>query len=61
MGWCSATEIFDDVCDVLLAEEPIDKVQVIARLIDALEQGDWDCQEESGYWDHPVVVQARNR
>ncbi len=57
MGWCSATIIFDNVCDGLLGEgkEKQTPEQVIRALAAALEDGDWDCQQESAYWDHPVV------
>lgn len=56
MGWCSGTEIFDDVVAALVEEgkrPPVEKV--IERLVAALENGDWDCQQDSAYWDHPVV------
>lgn len=57
MGWCSATVIFDNVCDALLKDEgkkqsPEDTLRALAV---ALEDGDWDCQMDSDYWDHPVV------
>ncbi len=58
MGWCSATEIFDAVGDKLLgrADVPDDvKYDVMLSLAEALTQGDWDCQQESGHWDHPAV------
>lgn len=55
MGWCSATLIFDNVCDALLAEKPADKKDTIRALIAALEDGDWDCQQDSAYWDNPLV------
>ena len=57
MGWCSATVIFDNVCDALLAEgdkKPTPE-EAIRALAAALEDGDWDCQRDSTYWDHPVV------
>jgi hypothetical protein len=55
MGWCSATLIFDNVCDGLLADKPADKKAVIKALVVAPEDGDWDCQQDSAYWDHPLV------
>lgn len=55
MEWCSATNIFDSVCDGLLNDKPSDKKEVLTSLISALEDGDWDCQQDSDYWDHPLV------
>lgn len=55
MGWCSATLIFDNVCDALLADKPQDVKSTIRALAAALEDGDWDCQQDSAYWDHPIV------
>lgn len=55
VGCCSATQIFDAVCEGLLSEPQKDKKQVLKELILALEYGDWDCQQDSAYWDHPVV------
>ena len=55
MGWCSATEIFDSVVGALLGEGEIDKETTIKELINALEDGDWDCQQDSQYYKHPLV------
>lgn len=55
MGWCSATVIFDGVCDALLADEKPDLKSTLRALIAALEDGDWDCQSDSEYWNHPMV------
>lgn len=58
MGWCSATEIFDLVVEPLLEGEVTDKdKKVIGELIIALEGNDWDCQQDSQYWYHPIVKQ----
>lgn len=54
MGWCSATDIFDQVVGALL-EPPLDKETVIKSLIDELENGDWDCQQDSKYFNHPLI------
>ena len=54
MGWCSATEIFDNVVESLL-DPAKDKEQVIKDLVNALENGDWDCQQDSEYYDNPIV------
>jgi len=55
MGWCSATEIFDNVCDSLLGDFPKSPEDTIKELLTVLEDMDWDCQNDSAYWDHPVV------
>ena len=57
MGWCSATVIFDSVCDSLLVDgdkKPTPE-ETIRALAAALEDGDWDCQQDSAYYGHPVV------
>lgn len=58
MGWCSATRIFDAVAGELLNEEPKDTKATLKELAMALEDGDWDCQCDSAYWDHPVVQEV---
>lgn len=57
MGWCSATEIFDDVAAALLekGKKAPTPEEVLGRLIDVLEDMDWDCQQDSAYYDHPLV------
>ena len=58
MGWCSGTEVFDPIAKALLGSiegKPIDVERVLKTVIGALEDGDWDCQEDSAYWDHPLV------
>jgi len=55
MGWCSATEIFDSVAGLLLDKTELSKKEVLKKLIKSLEDGDWDCQHESEYWDNPMV------
>lgn len=57
MGWCSATEIFDSVAGfVLKADAPKElKFEVLKKLADALEDQDWDCQEDSAYYNYPLV------
>ena len=66
MGWCSATIIFDDLASFIVelsdadADMYIDLDKgkaVLKRLAIALEDNDWDCQSDSDYWDHPVVVE----
>lgn len=55
MGWCSGTVIFDVVADALLGDKVVSKEAVLEVLITALEDGDWDCQQDSEYWEHPLV------
>lgn len=55
MGWCSATEIFDNVVGSLIGDSITTKKQTIKNLIVALEGGDWDCQYDSAYIGHPLV------
>ena len=57
MGWCSGTDIFDEVVGALL-DEKLDKKEIIKSLIEALEDRDWDTQDESRYIDIPIVQQA---
>jgi hypothetical protein len=58
MGWCSATSIFDSVCEGLLSDQPKSKKEVLKELIVALEDGDWDCQTESEFYDNPLVQEV---
>ena len=55
MGWCSATEIFDTVAEALLSDEPVDKKEALMTLAETLRDNDWDCEQDSEYWDHPIV------
>jgi hypothetical protein len=57
MGFCSGTDIFEPVAKVVLESQWSDEIKytVIRELVDALENHDWDCQDESEYWQHPIV------
>ena len=55
MGWCSATQIFDNVAEALLSDDEIDVKQTLKDLAQTLRYMDWDCEGESEYWEHPVV------
>lgn len=57
MGWCSATPIFDAIGKYVLDSElPEEKQFGIMRVLaDALEEEDWDCQQDSDYYDHPII------
>lgn len=60
MGFCSGTDIFDDVVsDILIV--PIEKnikIHLITSLIESLEKHDWDCQQDSVFWANPIVQQS---
>lgn len=58
MGWCSATVIFDSVVSGIVGDTEIDKKELIRIVANALEDGDWDCQQDSDYWDHPLVQEV---
>jgi hypothetical protein len=43
----------------ILSDKPDDSIkETIKRLIESLEDGDWDCQQDSAYYDHPIVRKA---
>lgn len=55
MGWCSATYIFDVMAEALLNNNPKEPKELLKHLAKILEDSDWDCQQDSDYWNHPVV------
>ena len=55
MGWCSATEFFDNVAEQLLDKDEIAVEEVLMVLAETLRDMDWDCENDSYYWDHPTV------
>lgn len=55
MGWCSATEIFDSIVGHLIGDSTVPVEKVIENLVTSFEDADWDCQQDSDYYDHPVV------
>jgi hypothetical protein len=55
MGWCSGTDLFDKVMDALFKADTIDKERFIEELILSFQNQDWDCEQDSEYWEHPVV------
>lgn len=60
MGWCSGTDIFDAACKGIIGDKQrVSKegIKALTIIVDSLEQHDWDCQQDSRYWDHPVVQQ----
>lgn len=60
MGWSSGTHLFDAVCGEVLVgrSKKIAKTDVIAILVAAMEDSDWDTHQDSEYWDHPVVQEV---
>lgn len=62
MGWASAGAIFDPVAQALVDLEATDemKIRVLGDLIGALQDGDWDTEDESlhEFSDDPAIVQA---
>ena len=32
--------------------------EIVTILIEALQDHDWDCEQDSDYWDHPLVREA---
>lgn len=60
MGFCSGTDIFDPVAKYVLESSLTDeqKSGVIRALIVALEDHDWDCQDDSAYVSHPIVQEV---
>lgn len=62
MGWSSANDIFDPVARTFIkCDLPDDmKTRVLAVLIKALQDGDWDTEDESldRFKDDPAIVAA---
>lgn len=58
MGWCSGTEIFDMMCESLLSDTPRSKKELLTELVGILEYMDWDCQQDSIFWDNPIVQEV---
>ena len=58
MGWCSGTETFDVAVGGILNEDNMTPKDRIKMLIQAWQNMDWDCEQDSQYWNHPVVRQA---
>ena len=56
MGWCSATQIFDDVVDAIVEYIPEDKIEeVMEQIAIPLWDGDWDCEYDSKYFDSHLI------
>ncbi len=47
MGWSSGTNLIENVWDIVRKEIPEKKrVNILAKIIDAFTDEDWDCVEE---------------
>lgn len=58
MGWSTGTDIFDTVAEHLLdAEADLNVTErVLEHLYDIMKgRFDWDTQDESEYWEHPMI------
>lgn len=58
MGWCSGTPIFDAVAKEVLNNSDLTEEQqatILTVLIKAMWSQDWDCEQDSAYYEHPVV------
>jgi hypothetical protein len=62
MGWSSAGAIFDPVAQAMIdLNAPAEmKLRVLGALIGALQDGDWDTEDESlnQFLDDPAIVEA---
>jgi hypothetical protein len=62
MGWASAGAIFDPVARAMVELNAPDemKTRVLGDLIGALQDGDWDTEDESlcEFQDDPAIVEA---
>lgn len=63
MGFGNGVGIFDDIVRVVLPMDLSDeqKVKVIVAVIVALEDHDWDTQDDSQFIEYPLVRQAFER
>jgi hypothetical protein len=56
VGWCSGTEIFDKTVKLILQYCIVeDAKEFIVELIKILEFQDWDCQQDSEWYDNDLV------
>lgn len=52
MGWCSGTVIFDKAMELFLEYVPENKKEkIIYEWYREIRDGDWDCVNESDYWE----------
>lgn len=58
MGWCSGTDIFDVIADIVLIDNNLSNKQVrsiLKALIEVLDEHDWDCQADSKWYNDRFV------
>ena len=56
MGWCSGTKLFDIIVESLIDKKRTKTPkEVIKILTEVMEDMDWDCQQDSRYWNHPLI------
>jgi len=57
MGWSNGTEIFDQTMKTVLEQKLSDKstLEIAEVLKNALQNEDWDTEDESEYYEHPVI------
>lgn len=59
MGWASGTDLFNNIWGVVrMYVKPEERVAVCAKIIDSLEDSDWDTQDEAIDPAWPEVAQA---
>lgn len=61
MGWCSGTDLFDEVLDVIFAlrvKDTVALVKSVKTVIKAFESNDADCLMETKHSDSSIFVQA---
>ena len=65
MGWCSGTEIFDNMADEITSPyydmSPGLAADLLNELIRNLRDHDWDCESDSKYWDDPFIGKLLRR
>ena len=58
MGWASGSDIAEVVAKLLLKYVPKDKLKMEAqKALNALEDQDWDCQNEVELFDYILVLE----
>ena len=58
MGWGSGEQVFDVVAGSVLSVSYLrkeDVVTILTKVESVLSMLDWDCQNESRYWEDPVI------
>ncbi|MHA1961821.1 MAG: hypothetical protein ACW99U_16480 [Candidatus Thorarchaeota archaeon] len=60
MGWCSGTDLFDDIAGELFSLELDEEVtrEKLRNIIIDFQNNDWDCEQESMYAGVPIFDNA---